>query len=362
VTVATSAIAAVDDVAGAPLSELALDDPRWISFVSSRLDSTPFHYPAWPKLLAECYGFRAFALATVDQGRIGAGFPVVEIPRVGRPPRWVSLPFTDACAPLADAGAPEDRLVAGANRAVADGLASRVELRGEVTGPTVQRQIVAFRHVLQLSRDPEQLFTTFRKSRVQRGIRQAERLVGEGNLSIRRAEREDDIAGSFYRLHLGTRRRLGVPVQPRRFFRLLWQRILEPGLGFALLASSGGRPIAGAVFLAGGRQCVYKFGASEREAQRLRPNHLLLWTAIREACTSGYEQFDFGRTDLDGHNLREFKLGWGTVEDPLIYSAIGGPAADVRPSRARRTLGRLIRHSPAWICRASGELLYRRAA
>ena len=201
-------------------------------------------------------------------------------------------------------------------------------------------ETVAYRHVLPLDPDVDRLFATFQKSRVQRGIRQADRFVAGGLLAVKRVGCEADLTEAFYRLHLSTRRRLGVPVQPRRFFRLLWERLLEPGLGFALLAQSEGRSVAGAVFLHHGRTMVYKYGASERDAQRLRPNHLLMWSAIREACEHGLEVFDFGRTDLNGDSLREFKLGWGTAEEPLVYSYLGRRGRAPRITAARRPRSR----------------------
>jgi hypothetical protein len=47
-------------------------------------------------------------------------------------------------------------------------------------------------------------------------------------------------------------------VQPRRFFRPLWSRILEPGLGRVLFVDVGSDTVAGAVFLTWNRSVVYK--------------------------------------------------------------------------------------------------------
>ena len=66
------------------------------------LGSTPFHDPAWAQLVADCYGFDAFAAALIaEDGEIRAGAPMVAVRHLGRRPRWVSLPFTDYCPPLA---------------------------------------------------------------------------------------------------------------------------------------------------------------------------------------------------------------------------------------------------------------------
>ena len=234
--------------------------------------------------------------------------------------------------------------------------------RGPIEGPGTRAETVAYRHVLPLDLDCDRLFATFRKSRVQRGIRQAEGFEASGLLAVRRADRESDLAEVFYDLHVSTRRRLGVPVQPRRFFRLLWQRMLEPGLGFTLLAQSEGRSVAGAVFLLHGRTMIYKFGASESDAQRLRPNHLLMWSAIREARDRGLDVFDFGRTDLNGDSLREFKLGWGTREELIVYSHLGTESDHRGTGRAAAAFAPLIRRSPPVVCRTIGELFYKHAA
>ncbi len=55
----------------------AIDDPRWLEFVESHPDATPFHLPAWAALIAECYRFEAFVLAMrdTDGGEILAGAP-----------------------------------------------------------------------------------------------------------------------------------------------------------------------------------------------------------------------------------------------------------------------------------------------
>jgi CelD/BcsL family acetyltransferase involved in cellulose biosynthesis len=344
-----------------PLQTLEIDDPRWTAFVDSHAEATPFHHPSWGRLLAECYGFKSFAVAMLDDEVVLAGAPMLEISGYRRRRRWVSLPFTDYCPPLRGGGN-RIEFVEALDRLRKRADIAQLELRGPIEGPGTRAETVAYRHVLPLDPDSDRVFATFQKSRVQRGIRQAERFVASGLLAVKRADRESDLSEVFYDLHVSTRRRLGVPVQPRRFFRLLWERMLETGLGFVLLAQSEGRSVAGAVFLVHGRTMVYKFGASESYAQRLRPNHLLMWSAIREACERGSDVFDFGRTDLNGDSLREFKLGWGTREESLVYSHLGAGRDRRSTGRAAAALAPLIRRSPPLVCRTIGELFYKHAA
>ena len=82
----------------------------------------------------------------------------------------------------------------------------------------------AVTHELQLAPDPDVVARSFSQDR-RRRIRIAER----PGLKIRWAEDERDLTDAFFGLHVETRRRLGVPTQPKRFFRLLWSRIIEPG-------------------------------------------------------------------------------------------------------------------------------------
>jgi CelD/BcsL family acetyltransferase involved in cellulose biosynthesis len=332
--------------------ELGLDDPRWRSFVSSCAEAGPFHHPAWATLLARCYGFRPFALALVNaEGTIEAGIPVLEEPRPLRSPRLLSLPFTDVCLPLACSEAARARLAADV------AATGRLELHAPLAGPGLVTRVRGVRHVLDLEPDAETLRGRFRQQ-TRRNVARAER---EGAV-VRPGETRADLVEIFYELHLRTRRRQGVPVQPRRFFELLWDDLIEPGLGTVFLAYSGPRPIAGAVFLAWNGTVTYKFGASDPAHWRLRPNNLLFWEAIRRACARGDRTLDFGRTELENHGLREFKSGWGAREEPLLYTFAGAaPRAEAR-RRVAGALGATIRHSPLWVCRAVGEAAYRYAA
>jgi CelD/BcsL family acetyltransferase involved in cellulose biosynthesis len=340
------------------ISRLDIADARWRDFVAFSAAALPFHDPAWALLLAECYGFPAFALALEENGRIDAGLPLVETRGVLGGRRWVSLPFTDVCPPLAATPAALTRLPAALDETRERAGVARIDVHAGLEGDGVESRLAAVTHTLELRPDVDEVFSTFHRSQVQRNVRKA----AQGPLELRRAEAETDLTHVFYRLHLETRRRQGTPVQPRRFFGLLWKRILEPGLGFATLAYSEQTPVAGAVFLAGNATVTYKYGASDPRFLGLRPNHLVFWDAIRWSCEQGYGSFDFGRTDLDNRGLREFKSRWGAEEHPLYYSAVAGEAPSLAQGRAARALGPVIRRSPAWVCRGLGEALYKYAA
>jgi len=339
---------------------LPLADPRWSAFVQAHPAATAFHHPDWARLVADCYGFRGFALTTTDpSGQIRTGVPMVEVRHFGGRPRWVALPFTDYLPPLVSDQDEESELAGGVREAAQQAGVRRVEVRGTLTGMSATG-LPAFRHVLALDADAEVLYGRFHRSQVQRNIRRAER---EG-LSVRVGEQPEDLLETFYDMHLHTRRRQGVPIQPRRFFRLIWERALSKGLGSVLIVEAGDRPIAAGVFLSWNQTAIYKFGASDWDARSMKPNHMMMWHAVRTACEQGYRWLDFGRTDAGNEGLRSFKSSWGAREEPLVYGAIGAPSerAEASAGTASRVLGAIIRRGPLMICRATGELLYRYTA
>jgi CelD/BcsL family acetyltransferase involved in cellulose biosynthesis len=333
---------------------LALGDPRWAAFVQSRSSATPFHHPAWAGLLAEGYGFRPFALAMLGaDGLPVAGAPFIELHTLTRRRRWISLPFTDECPVLAENPSAEQHFVS----ALADARdldAAPIEIRSALTAPGWRSSAAAVLHVLELDPDLEQVRSRFSRSQVLRNIKRADR----ENVTVYPASTRDDLR-AFYALHARTRRRQGVPVQPYRFFELLWTRMIEAGLGAILLATLRERPVAGALFLSWNGTTIYKFGASDPESWPLRPNHALFWTAIQDSVARGDRWFDFGRTDLDNGGLRAFKSSWGAKERPLVYSS---SIAAQHDGLAMRCLATAIRRGPPWLCRWMGERFYRYAA
>jgi CelD/BcsL family acetyltransferase involved in cellulose biosynthesis len=338
------------------MQRLSIDDARWRDFVARHPDATPFHDPAWALLLAECYGMSGFVMARVDEsGAVTAGIPVLAPPRLpGGARRLVSLPFTDSLAPLV--GIADARSFgADANSMRRELGISRIELRCAFEGAD-RTHSSAVIHTLGLVEDPEAVALGFTKGK-RRDVRASERK----GLDIRRAESEHDVTETYFRLHLETRRRLGVPSQPRRFFRLLWGHMLEPGHGFTLIVRQNGDAVAGAVFLVANGTMVYKYSASDARRRTDMPNDLIIWSAMKDACRSGLTRFDFGRSELAATGLRQFKSRWGAVEEPLVYSTIGD-ADGTASSRGNDMLGTILRRSPIWVTRATGELLYRYAA
>jgi CelD/BcsL family acetyltransferase involved in cellulose biosynthesis len=294
-------------------------DPRWLRFVRETPGATVYHSPSWLRLLTETYGYKPFCLAALEGEDIVGVLPLLEVRSRLTGRRSVCLPFSDECGPLSVTA----EAVAGLIRA-AEGMRKtlnwgRVEIRSSVDLPGLTVASRFKGHVRVLETDAEKVFRSFRKSQTQQPIRRAE---NAGVLVERRTDLE--AMREFIRLNALTRRKHGVPPQPDEFFWNLQRGILKTGLGFIGTASHGGRIVAASVFLHWRETLFHKYGASDERKLDCRPNHAILWDAIRWGCEQGYTRFDFGRTELDNPGLIQFKAGWGGEERDLWYVQIGG--------------------------------------
>ena len=332
---------------------LALEDRRWREFVESRPDSTIFHHPLWAKLLADCYGYRAMAVVLEAGGAVTAGIPAIDVSLPVGPRRWVSLPFTDHCPPLAGGDGAD---LIGILGDLAGSSFDVLELRAAVSDPTVQSGGAFVRHDLALSDDVASTWKRLRRNH-RRSVQDAE----AAGVRIARGSSASDV-DTFYRIHVQTRRRLGVPVQPRRFFQLLFERVIRPGLGFVLTAYQGDAPAAAGIFCAWNGTLTCKYSGRADGFEKVDAVHLVYWNAIRWAIENGYHTFDLGRTGIEQTQLRSFKVGWGTREEPLPYAWLGRAPVRASSHRLERAMGPVIRNSSPWVCRAIGEVFYKYAA
>ncbi|MCU0269503.1 MAG: GNAT family N-acetyltransferase [Acidimicrobiales bacterium] len=334
-----------------------VDDERWRQLLRVAPGVTPFHHPAWAQLLADCYRYEARVVGMVDgDDTMVAGLPLIDVSSPLGRRRWVSLPFSDACAPVTTSDGARRSLVTGLDELRLTEGVTRVEVRSALPAPAAPSPSGAVLHRRALPATVEELSPT-----INRSLRQNVRSATRRGVTVRRGERRDDLARTFHALQVLTRRRHGVPAQPRAYFELLWDRILARDLGYLLLAEADGEPIAGCVFLCWRDYLVFKYGASDPAAWDRRPNDLLMWHGLVAGVERGCTTADLGRSDLPEDGLWLFKRRLGGVEETLTYSTLGAAAHDGR-GRLTRLAGPVLRHGPRWLTRASGRVLYRHAA
>src|SRR5260370_21420944 len=127
--------------------------------------------------------------------------------------------------------------------------------------------------------------------------------------------------GDFQRLYgmqLESRRRLGLPPQPWRFFKLAWETFAADGNFEVWTARENGEDVASAIFIRDGDVVYFKWGA-RRLNYRSNANHLLLWNAIEEFAARA-RTLDLGRADVRNEGLMRFKAELGATASPLPCS------------------------------------------
>ena len=338
------------------IQNININDRQWINIISNHPNATIFHHPAWLKVLADCYGYRPFLIVLRDEdGEISAGLPFMEINSWLTGKRWVALPFSDHCCPLFqnknDLELFCNELI-GKNKRI---KSPRVEIRQELPLlDGIVHKNSYFIHYLNLDKKPDEIFKKFRKKGVQYCIKKAAKYKIEISQST-----ELESVMTFYNLHLMTRKKHGVPIQPKKYFLKLWENIIKKEFGFVALAYYNNNAIAGGVFLHYNEKMYYKYGATDPEYMRFYATHALLWEAIKWGCNNGYKVMDWGKTEKNNHGLKNFKLGWGTEEKELIYSYIGKPPKEYSAGWKQKIIGNIIRKSPVLVGRTIGEILYK---
>ncbi len=291
-----------------------LRDPEWDRLALSHPDAGFFHSSAWAKVLARTYGHRPAYLRISRGAELVALVPMMEVRSHVTGRRGVSLPFTDFCGSLLFAKDGADLVMEKLADIARERNWKHFEVRG---GPaphaTATPSSTFYCHELDLRHSEEALFSGFASS-VRRAIRKAEK--SDVKVEVTRS-REAVLA--FYRLHIRTRRKHGLPPQPVSFFLNIYEEVIARDLGFVVLAKAGDLPVAAAMYFRSGTKAVYKFGASDETLLEARGNNLAMWAGIKHLASTGAESLHFGRSSMDNEGLRRFKLGWGTTEGNIRY-------------------------------------------
>lgn len=291
-----------------------LERPDWDDLVISAQDYSFFHSSNWARVLNDSYGYKPVYSVSMENGRLLALVPCMEVRSILTGKRGVSLPFTDSCNPVIIS---ESRFRDSMDLLKEYGKGANwdyIEFRGGwYFSPDVPCSGYYLGHILPLQGGEEAIFSGFRDSTA-RNIRKAVKMGVNVELFTTRESMDE-----FRRLNCITRKLHGLPPQPDHFFDSVYEHVISKNHGMIVLASYNTRKIAGAVFFQFGDRAYYKYGASDRDYQELRANNLVMWEAIRWFSGRGFKTLCFGRTEPGASGLRQFKSGWGSSEQKIMY-------------------------------------------
>jgi hypothetical protein len=228
-----------------------------------------------------------------------------------------------------------------------------IELRSWVS--LINKPKPAFcRHFLNLDIGYENIKLGYRKN-THRNIIKSKK----NNLTFKISK---DIASidEFYKLNILTRKKHGLPPQPKSFFINIYNYLFENNLGFVATVYTDKKAIASAIFFTYKNTIIYKYGASDSKNLILRPNNFLFDSMLNYACNNNYSFFDFGICSKNNFGLRRFKLGWGTIEEDISYVLIN--RTGIHPYNKKNVnniIHTIFKILPSKLNVLLGELLYK---
>jgi hypothetical protein len=345
-------------------------DPRWETFVAGHPDGLIYHHPLWLQVIAKAYGGEPIAFACENaEGKFSGILPLFHTRGLLTGDRLSSLPHTPIAGPLAHDNDSTTALVKAAMKWVEAKSGARLQLKmpraaldGLING--VVGRPWEETYAMELPARLEDLH--FGNSRNHARIKWAVNKAAKLGVHVRLADNEDELR-DWYKLYLDTMRWHAMPPRPYRFFKIAWELLCPRGLMRLLLAEqhqSGRRQLlAGSIFLMFGQTVFYAFNGRKREALSLRPNDLIQWQSIRDACRDGFRHYDFGEVAESNQGLAEFKAKWGA--EPRRFYRYYFPAPRevesgvLKPNCiVRRCMDAIWRRLPLKATAVLGEWLY----
>ncbi len=306
-----------------------MTDKRWVTYLTS-MSGSPIYHPAWLQVLEELYGYKPMHLACEDAGGNVVGILPLFYQRGWRSGRVLRSVFTGSLS--------QDERV---NSALLEGAIARTctrpgaELHLKLMSNAVSGLVAGMvgipayeTYMLALPERAEQLHLD---SSIRRAINKAIRM----GLEVREAQTENELY-AWYELYLHTMRKFQALPNPYRYYKVAWQRLHSKGMMRLLLAeqveAGQRRLLAGFFYLMYEKAISYVSAGWKEEDQSLRPNDLLHWRAIEQACSQGLRYYDFGDVDLENEGLARYKSKWG-AKSILIYD-YSYPESNQRSSNA----------------------------
>jgi CelD/BcsL family acetyltransferase involved in cellulose biosynthesis len=335
---------------------------KWDQLVESHDLGTVYHTSAWKDLIQTVYKHEPRYLVLEKDRTLVAGLPLFLVNSSLTGKRLECLPCAQSANPLVSSQEQYDLLIEAALQLKTSCNARYLELKTSGQENLTQNRMGKSQEdyctfVLDMEPPEEQIFRSLHRNCTQRAIEKASRsglqlIVGDSLEAVQ----------AFYQFYLEIRCSIGLLPQPRTFFTNMWNIFYPKGWMDVLLASHAGKMVAGVVILRYKDTSVYEYGGSLPDSLPLRPNHLLIWEAIKQAKRQGYKQFDFGRTSLGNTGLMEFKGRWGTRQQQLHYYHHPGITSFVS-LRQKKTSTALMNlalcHLPRGFCEFLGTHFYR---
>jgi len=338
---------------------------EWDNFVCHHPQGTIYHTTNWMNVIEQSFKHISVQIITIrnDQNKIVAGLPIYLVDSWITGRRLVSAPFASIFDPLINNETEMDTILNMAKNMFKENRCHYLEIRTLQNSHFIDNKpflrLNSYKyHYLKLV-EPDKLKKTFSRTSVRQPIKRSLKY----GLLIKMGQNEAALK-TFYKIYTGTRKYLGLPVQPFEFFKNLFDSLSPMNAISLFLAQKDGDTIAALIAFKYKNRFSLEYSGYNPNYLKLYPNHFLYWHAIMLAYNEGYKIFDFGRTAVSNHGLMFFKKRWGTkVEDlPNFYypsSYAIKKNCNRESSLQYKLVRKVLRHSPMIVSKIISGLIYK---
>ena len=294
-------------------------DPACEAFVKAHSESRLAQLPAWSEMIACLFGHTPLYLAARGDGVEGV-LPLTYVKSRLFGKQMVSQAFNDYGGILADSDEARDALFAKA-----------VELAESLKCPSIEfRNLQPLPYDLQGRDDKVTMLLD-----LQGGAETVwKRARSKLRTQVRRAEKNDlefvtggqELLADFYAIYSRRMHELGTPAYSRKLMAAHIETFGECVRFYAVRLE--GRTVGSAFTTCFNGVVEMPWSACLKRYDKLRPNRVLYWRAIKDACERGARTFDFGRSTVGGGTY-EFKLQWRAEPTQLHYQYWVPPGGEV---------------------------------
>lgn len=268
------------------------------------------HLPEWSSMIRRTFGHEVFYLVARERELICGVLPLTKVNSKLFGNRMISQAFSNYGGSLVDDLGAQGELFKRAVELAREYRCQSIEFRNIEPLPN---DLVLWEDkvcmVLPLTPDPDEVWRSFRPE-IRNRVRKAEKsgLVATSG--------RQELLREFYRLWTVRMGQLGTPCYSKSLFR----NILEtfPKYSRIFVVKLGNLTVGASFNCSFNGLCQCRWAATRIEFNRLAPNTMLYWSAIRYHCLAGDRTFDFGRSTPGGSQY-EFKRRWRTKPIQLHY-------------------------------------------
>ncbi len=275
------------------------DEARWDGFVASNHAASGYHLWGWRRVFERGFGHQTIYLMALQGDVVCGVLPLVLIKSLLFGRSLTSLPFLNYGGVVADGDDAAEALVTAAGDIARNNRCRHVELRHRGRRfpalPVKQHKVAMLLQLADASWDD-----------LDKKVRNQIRKAQKSGLTTHRGGAE--LLPDFYTVFARNMRDLGTPVYGKGFFDAVLGTF--PDRADVHVIRLGHEPVAAGISYRSGGTVEVPWASSVRDHNALCPNHLLYWSIIEFAASTGHTVLDFGRSTPDEGTFK-FKEQWG---------------------------------------------------